>query len=175
MTAPIEAESRHTLSVAAQTRTALGRFGPMVEDAPPNPFSDGQKRAWLAALARKGTVRGACAVSGVERGIIYYWRERDPEFAAAWEAALEDFADGIEEGIYEVGQTDKGMPRLIALLAGAKRFRPQYWVEKRQEQHDVNVTIRADDVIGAILRARSQPPAIEGEARVIEGPEDGER
>lgn len=52
--------------------------------------------AFLAALAETGVVRDACEAAGIGRRTAYHLRERDPEFAAKWDEALEDAADLLE-------------------------------------------------------------------------------
>src|SRR5579872_5816316 len=49
---------------------------------------------FLAALERSGMVRASARACGVGRRTVYDRRERDPDFAAAWDAALEPFRRG---------------------------------------------------------------------------------
>jgi hypothetical protein len=51
---------------------------------------------FLAVLARTGCVAAASRAVAKERKTAYRTRERCPEFAAQWDAALAEFADGIE-------------------------------------------------------------------------------
>ena len=44
---------------------------------------------FLASLARTGSVRASARAAGVGRRTVYDRRERDLEFAAAWDAAFE--------------------------------------------------------------------------------------
>lgn len=53
--------------------------------------------AFLSALRETGVVRAACESSGVGRQTVYDLRNRDPEFAARWEEAMEDAADLLEQ------------------------------------------------------------------------------
>lgn len=55
-------------------------------------------RPFLAALAIRGTPTKAAQLCGViSRQNAYVLRNRDPEFAAAWDAALEEFRDTLED------------------------------------------------------------------------------
>ena len=54
------------------------------------------RAAFLAALRDTGVVRDACAAASVGRTTAYRVRNSDPEFAAAWDEALEDAADLLE-------------------------------------------------------------------------------
>jgi hypothetical protein len=49
----------------------------------------------LATLANCGIVRFSCAQAGIHRSLVYQTRDREPEFAAAWDEALEDACDGL--------------------------------------------------------------------------------
>lgn len=54
-------------------------------------------RAFLAALARVGTVSAGCRAAKVTRSNAYLVRESCDETRAEWDAALEQFADYLEE------------------------------------------------------------------------------
>jgi len=47
-------------------------------------------------LAEMGNIFRACEASGLDRGYAYNVKAKDPEFAAAWDKALEDSADRME-------------------------------------------------------------------------------
>jgi hypothetical protein len=53
--------------------------------------------AFLTSLARTGNVTRASRDAKIDRGTVYVTREKDPEFAAAWEEALEEATDLLEE------------------------------------------------------------------------------
>lgn len=50
------------------------------------------KAVFLDGVARRLSVEDACAAAGFSRRSLYNWRESDPEFAAAWDATVEDAA-----------------------------------------------------------------------------------
>lgn len=52
--------------------------------------------AFLSALRETGVVRSACEASGVSRTAAYTHRNRDAEFAARWDDAIQDAADLLE-------------------------------------------------------------------------------
>src|SRR5262249_51821069 len=64
-------------------------------DPPPRRQPPGQ-RGFLASLKETGNVRRACQAAQVSRRAAYYARERHPDFAAAWDEALEEAADRLE-------------------------------------------------------------------------------
>ncbi len=50
-----------------------------------------------AVVEAGGNVRKACQMVHLSRNALYQWRDEDPEFAAAWEAALQRGADVLED------------------------------------------------------------------------------
>src|SRR5262249_45645027 len=61
------------------------------------------QRAFLAAFAVAGTVRGAAAVAHVHRRTHYKWIETDPDYAATFEEARETFRDVIRDEVHRRG------------------------------------------------------------------------
>ncbi len=51
------------------------------------------RAAFLGALRTTGMVSAACRLAGVGRRTVYDHREADPEFAKAWDEALDESAD----------------------------------------------------------------------------------
>jgi len=60
------------------------------------PVRDRKKELFLNALAEDGNASRAILVSGWERREVYKHRQRDPDFAEAWEEALSAAADRLE-------------------------------------------------------------------------------
>jgi hypothetical protein len=110
------------------------------------------RERFLKELAQRGIVLDACAVAGVARPTVYEWRGADPEFAKAWEDALEIAADVLEreawrravEGVDKpligrVGKDKDGVittvkeysDTLMGRLLGARR------PEKFRERHEI--------------------------------------
>lgn len=80
--------------------------------------------AFIAALGSLRTVKAAAAACGISPGTAYYLRDRNPAFAAEWQAALrppasvgaEGASAGLPARIY--GQTDPGWrTRFLEALA----------------------------------------------------------
>lgn len=61
------------------------------------------KTAFLEALAgdAHGTVNRARLAAGVGRRVVYLWRHEDPEFAQAWDDAVDDDTDELEACVAE--------------------------------------------------------------------------
>lgn len=54
------------------------------------------KQRFLDALSRTGIIGEACEASGVARSTQQQWRQKDPEFAEAFQLAMQAAADGLE-------------------------------------------------------------------------------
>jgi hypothetical protein len=52
---------------------------------------------FLDSLAKTGNISAACRASGFPRKSAYRLREEDPDFAAAWEQALEEAVESLEQ------------------------------------------------------------------------------
>jgi hypothetical protein len=72
--------------------------------------------AFLAALAEHGVINRACEAVGIDRQTVWIRRQKNPDFAAQCELAIEMSADkleqearrraleGVEEPVYQGGQ-----------------------------------------------------------------------
>lgn len=103
----------------------------------------------MSALAETGNVTLAASAAGVNRATPYRWRQDDPDFARAWEDAMEAAADkleqeawrraveGVEEPVYRGGKLVGTVRKysdtlLIFLLKGA---RPHKYQDRVVQQH----------------------------------------
>jgi hypothetical protein len=55
------------------------------------------REAFIEALAATANVSAACKNAGLPRRTAYDWKNADPRFAQAWEAALELGTDALED------------------------------------------------------------------------------
>ena len=55
------------------------------------------QESFLDALAGGDSVTGACLAAGLRRRTAYQWRADDPDFATAWEEAIEAGTDLLED------------------------------------------------------------------------------
>lgn len=61
------------------------------------PFSDDEKQTFLDALAKCGVIGDAMLAAGIaNRPTVTAWRNNDPEFAAAYDDAIEASRDKLE-------------------------------------------------------------------------------
>ena len=63
------------------------------DDKIPHP----KKAAFLAALAEVGNITQAAEIAGIDRKTHYIWMKNDPDYSAAYEAAMEQAADRLEQ------------------------------------------------------------------------------
>jgi hypothetical protein len=96
------------------------------------------KAKFLEALAETGNVSAAARIACVCRDLPYKERPHDPEFARAWESAIEASNDRLEEIARQraLGTSDT---LLIFLL---KANRPEKFRDNIQHQHAGVTTIR---------------------------------
>lgn len=104
---------------------------------------DNWKALFVAALAKSPNVSGACQRAKVSRSWAYAQRDDDPEFAAAWDEALETGVDeaegelhrravkGVLEPVFykgeEVGHIRRHSDTLLMFLL--KAHRPEKYKE----------------------------------------------
>lgn len=120
------------------------------------------QKAFLTALAQTGVVRYAAEATRIARSQVYARRRSNPDFAAAFDLALDEAADllelearrraveGTEKPVYgrdagpnagtvEVGRVREYSDRLLEFLL--KGWRP----DKYRERHDHRVEASIDD------------------------------
>ena len=56
-----------------------------------------KRTVFINALCEGWSVRGACDKARMARSAAYRWREEEPEFAAEWDAAIEEGTDVLED------------------------------------------------------------------------------
>ncbi len=90
--------------------------------APPRARATWEK-AFLAGLAKLGTVSAACKAAKIDRSTAYRHRDASPEFKQDWEHAREAFADLLEKEA--IRRATKGTRR-------AKYFKDQLLCHERE-------------------------------------------
>jgi hypothetical protein len=105
---------------------------------------------FIAALEDAPNVASACRVARVSRQGAYEHKQRFPEFAAMWDAALESSVDAVEEKLFNVAEEGD----VKAMVAVLKAHRPIY----REKPPEVTVNnsvnlVNGDDPLD-VLHAR---------------------
>jgi hypothetical protein len=105
--------------------------------------------AFIEALRKTGNISAACRSSRFPRRTAYDRREVDPEFAAAWDAALDEAVDSLEkeawrrategtlkpvfQGGAQVGRIREYSDTLLIFLL--KGHRPERFRETVRQEH----------------------------------------
>lgn len=144
----------------------------------PRPRHDGfceeRKRLFLVSLRRGDSVLTACALVGISNRTAYRHRERDPDFARAWElarrmhtmplelAAFERGVTGIEEPVYRYGKlshtrrhlSDGALMKLLAAEQPDKYGRAAGLgplIEKLEKEFDKRIAHEIAELRGEIV------------------------
>jgi hypothetical protein len=171
-------DTKSETSNTPRVKRKQGRYG-----------KDSKQRQFLKAFVRLGTVSGGADAVGVHRSAVTRWRERDPEFAQAFEVAQEQFADRLEgavlqrviEGEFEyipnpktgIVRDEKGVPIMQRRsnaqrdLAVLRAHKPRYREESKLEiggqvtfsKPEVNVTLIKE--VMAVMINIPPPPMID--------------
>lgn len=158
--------------------------GKKAGSASPNMALDENRKAiFLAELRRHGIPAAAARAAsphaaGSAASSFYHLRRMDPEFASAWEAALEEATAGVElemhrravegydEPVYQkgelVGTVTKYSDRLLELRA--KALLPQKYIERRAVELNGKVDVTQELYGGHALTLKPEDVLLLGEA-----------
>jgi transposase-like protein len=81
---------------------------------------------FLDALREMPLVNRAARAAGVSARTCYDWRQADPEFRAAWAAALDEGIERIEEVTHRAALDDGSREGTLQRMFTLKRWRPEY-------------------------------------------------
>jgi hypothetical protein len=143
--------------------------------------TDAAKAAFLRALSFGLSVTAACRKAKLPRRTAYLHREQDEEFAAAWEDALEQGTDGLEDEALRRGSKGWLEPRFYQgekcgsvrkfsdtlLLATLRKRRPE-WRERQEHEHKGRLSVEL--FVAALERGRK---AAEAAAEAAPGEGEG--
>lgn len=118
------------------------------------------REMFLGELRKRGNVSEAARAAKVGRKTVYQWKDAEPEFAAAWDEAIEQAIDAMEAEAYrravegydepvfgrvakdedgQVGVIRKYSDSLMTTLL--KAHRPEKYRERAEVQHSGAVQI----------------------------------
>jgi hypothetical protein len=89
--------------------------------------TDRAREAFLAQLRHVPNVSAAARAAGMGRTAAYAWRDDDEEFASAWDEAVQESVDALEQVAWERAQTTSD--RLIEVLL--KGHRPEKYTDRK--------------------------------------------
>ena len=143
-----------TVKSTAVTPTKKSAGGPWPERSWVGPF--------LVALSERGIVTEACAAASVSRTPAYELRKEDEEFAAAWDAALEVAADGLESVMHQrLAEPMGNRGSDVLLMFALKAMRPDRYREKvanpMLSNTDIVVTLKLgpDDILARVRASQT--------------------
>lgn len=61
------------------------------------PTTTGKKKKFLASLKVTGNISESSRFAKIHKATVYGWRAADADFAAAWQEALDEYADRLEK------------------------------------------------------------------------------
>lgn len=96
------------------------------------------QRRFLDELESTANVAGACRAARISRTIAYAWRAQDPVFAAAWEDALNNALDDLEQEAFR--RAREGSDQLVMFLL--KAHRPDKYRDVVSHQTSGETTLR---------------------------------
>jgi len=134
--------------------------------------------SFLAALAASGNVSDAARRSHVDRGTVYERRDKDPEFKAAWNEALEAATEALElearrrahDGtvkpvFYKGSRCDGDHVREYSdalMMFLLRSLKPLKYRENVKHEHEGDLTIRVEYASPDYPIEPSDPVASEG-------------
>ena len=120
-----------------------------------------RKRVWapkfLDRLRKSGSVTAAARTARVTRQAAYDMRAKDPAFAAAWDDAIEQALDDVEEAVHRRAKSKSDGLAMFLL----RSRRPEVYGDKSKLEHIGDITVRVvyeDDDRGDHDPAPQAPP-----------------
>jgi len=110
-----------------KTGEAPHNLGAETEESSGRSYTHIKKEIFLKAFREKGTIKHSYEAADVCRQTIYNWLADDEVFKSAFEDAKEDFADSLEEKLYDRLEKAGQNRANIELLAALKAHRREKW------------------------------------------------
>ena len=96
---------------------------------------DKKRATFLASLEEGNSVARAASDAGVGRATAYEWRAAEPDFAKAWDDAVETGTDALEDEA--IKRAKNGSDTLLIFMLKARR--PEKCKERISSDHRVKV------------------------------------
>jgi hypothetical protein len=116
-------------------------------------MSGEQRVKFLASLTASPNVSAACRAAEVPRRTAYNYRDADPDFAAAWDDAIEGATDALVGEAYK--RAFDGSDTLAIFLL--KCHRPAVYRETIQQEHRGDITVEYVNNWRAPLQSPAEP------------------
>lgn len=131
----------------------------MARKAATNATPARMRERFLATLAKTANISQSARAAGVDRATPYRWRD-DPEFAAAWDVALEQALELLEQTAWEravkgvkepvIGRVAKDQDGIITyvqrysdtlLTTLLKAHKPEKYRERMEHEHRGSIAV----------------------------------
>lgn len=125
------------------------------------PDPKGFPRAWqakfLGSLAESGNVSAAARVAGVSRELAYQVRKESPDFAQAWQDALETALDSLEQVAWDRAK-EQSDTLLIFLLKHhrPKLYNPQVAIDLTSKGESIKYTPEEMVALAQLAQVQAQ-------------------
>ena len=99
--------------------------------------TDRAREAFLRQLSLLPNVSAACRAANIGRSAAYAWKHEDEDFSAAWDEAVEEATDELEQVAWE--RAKDSSDRLMEIML--KAHRGDKYVERQQVEHRGKVSV----------------------------------
>ncbi len=103
--------------------------------------STAKKANFLASLTLGNSVKKAAAHAGINRRTAYDWRDQDGGFRGAWEDAISESVEHLEDEVRTRALDRNDRNSHILLMFLLKKHKPEY-----RENHKREVTVKHEKV-----------------------------
>lgn len=131
----------------------------------PEKFNPAKRAAFLVALAEQGFASRAAQAVGISRSWAFELKKNDPEFAAAWRAAQDEYAElleaeadrrayvGVDEPVFYQGEECGKIRKYsdVLLIFRLKALRPDVYADRQK----IDQTIKGD-LAERLMRAKER-------------------
>ncbi len=115
------------------------------------------KLVFITALRDTSTVYHAAQQARISRKTAYQWRDNDPQFAEAWDEALEDSVDVMETSVYKRAL---GPPDPDGHYRGGDSLLKMFWLKAHRHKFRDKVTIDIPAVQNEIRERLASMPMV---------------
>lgn len=129
-------------------------------------LTNSRREVFLSELAKHGRVTAAADTAGLDRSHLYKRKNDDPIFAEQWAAAIDRFADTLEEAarLRAVEGTDKGIYHQGVLMATEKQYSDSLLAlmlkAKRKREYGDSSKVELTGADGGALKVEQSPTEI---------------
>lgn len=129
-----------------------------------------RKQVILDAVAAGMSLTQAAERAGVHRMTVTKWRDKDPEFDAAYDVALEQGADRLEDRVLEISRSDTPQA-LTACIFLLKARRPEKYRDRYHIEHAGSISAQeiraAEERLEQLLGVAAPASTVAGDGSTV--------